>query len=118
MVAVRADQSANMTVDKHSEVYHVREKVWKAAKMEKNSGCLCIGCLEKRIKRRLKPEDFPSNHPFNSLPGTDRLLARRSGAEVIRHPDGSWGFPDGERCADEAALGAAIARRRAAGVRS
>ena len=62
--------------DKYSEVYHVREKVWKAAKMEKNSGCLCIGCLEKRIKRAAEPEDFP-NHPLNGLPGSERLLEQR-----------------------------------------
>ena len=26
----------------------IREKVWKAARMDRNDGCLCIGCLEKR----------------------------------------------------------------------
>lgn len=61
----------------NTEVYHVRKKVWVAAGMGSQGGCLCIGCLEKRIKRRLKPEDFPRKHPFNSLPGTDRLLDRR-----------------------------------------
>jgi hypothetical protein len=42
-------------------------------------GCLCVGCLEKRLGRRLKANDFrrhdPINHP--SLPGTERLLKRR-----------------------------------------
>ncbi len=41
------------------------------------SGCLCIGCLEKRIGRRLTPEDFP-DHVFNtSIPGSPRLMERR-----------------------------------------
>ncbi len=62
----------------------VKPAVWKAAGMEAMDGCLCIGCLEKRLGRTLKPKDFPRKHPFNSMPGTDRLLARR---------DGEW-FPD------------------------
>ena len=43
------------------------------------AGCLCIGCLEKRIGRRLKPKDFLRGDPFNDdlLPGTPRLLKRR-----------------------------------------
>jgi hypothetical protein len=60
-----------------SEVYTVRNAVWKAARMEPYGGCLCIGCLEKRLGRRLRPKDFQRNHPFNRLPGTDRLKKRR-----------------------------------------
>jgi hypothetical protein len=61
-----------------SEIYMVKDKVWQAAGMEPYGGCLCIGCLEKRIGRRLRPKDF-SNHIFNSpaMPGTERLLQRR-----------------------------------------
>src|SRR5262245_25312888 len=57
-----------------SELYMVRDSVWKAAGMEPYGGCLCIGCLEKRIGRKLKPKDFPS-HPFNNSgwPCTERL---------------------------------------------
>ena len=40
-------------------------------------GCLCIGCLEKRIGRLLRPRDFQRGHPFSSFPGTARLLKRR-----------------------------------------
>ena len=41
------------------------------------SGCLCIGCLEQRIGRKLMPMDFP-DHVFNTdLPGTPRLMERR-----------------------------------------
>jgi len=60
-----------------TEVYYVRDHVWKAAGMEPYGGCLCIGCLEKRIGRRLKPKDFQRDHPFNTLPGSPRLLSRR-----------------------------------------
>jgi hypothetical protein len=59
-----------------SEVYMVRETVWKAAGMEPFGGCLCIGCLERRLGRKLKPKDFPP-HPFNGIPGSERLLRRR-----------------------------------------
>jgi hypothetical protein len=34
--------------------------------MEPYGGCLCIGCLERRIGRKLKPKDFERNHPFNN----------------------------------------------------
>ena len=66
-------------IDKWSEVYMVKPAVWKAAGLDPYSGCLCIGCLEKRLGRTLTSKDFLPNHPFNSLPGTARLLSRRHG---------------------------------------
>src|SRR5436190_18517264 len=63
----------NKTVGPDAEVYQVRESIWRKAGMEPWGGCLCIGCLEKRLGRRLKPKDFLRDHPFNSLPGTPRL---------------------------------------------
>jgi hypothetical protein len=51
-----------------TEVYCVRSHIWAAAKMEPYGGCLCIGCLEKRIGRKLRPRDFQRDHPFNLLP--------------------------------------------------
>jgi hypothetical protein len=66
-----------------SEVYTVRDAIWEKAGMEPFGGCLCIGCLEKRLGRRLKPKDFDWNHPFNALPGTPRLLNRRKYWAVI-----------------------------------
>jgi hypothetical protein len=45
--------------------------------MEPWGGCLCIGCLEKRIGRSLTPKDFPRGDAFNKVPGTERLLSRR-----------------------------------------
>jgi hypothetical protein len=64
-------------IDNRSEVYTVRAAVWKLAGMEPWGGCLCIGCLEKRIGRRLKPKDFRRGHVFNTMPCTPRLLKRR-----------------------------------------
>jgi hypothetical protein len=72
-------QGVKQTFDDLSEAYTVRPAVWKAAGMDSFDGCLCIGCLEKRLGRTLTPKDFARNHPFHSLPGTERLLARRDG---------------------------------------
>ena len=71
---------ASLTVDDRCEVYMVRNAVWKAAGIEPMGGCICIGCLEKRLGRALRPRDFSRRHPFNCLPGTDRLIERREAA--------------------------------------
>jgi hypothetical protein len=60
-----------------SEVYTLQEKVWAKTGLQPMEGCLCIGCVEKRIGRRLEPKDFVADHPFNEMPGTERLLSRR-----------------------------------------
>jgi hypothetical protein len=65
--------------DEHCEIYTVHESVWKAAGMEPFGGCLCIGCLEKRLGRILTPKDFPRRDAFNMVPGTERLIERRDG---------------------------------------
>jgi hypothetical protein len=78
--AIRNNQHVKQTIDKHSELYMVKDKIWQAAGMEDFGGCLCIGCLETRIGRRLLPKDFSRNHPFNAFPGTKRLLQRRGDA--------------------------------------
>jgi hypothetical protein len=75
--ATHSKTIAEITYDENCEVYTVKNTVWKAAGMGGFDGCLCIGCLEKRIGRLLTPRDFPRDDPFNSLPGTDRLLSRR-----------------------------------------
>jgi hypothetical protein len=74
-----AGGSVSTSVDSSSEVYTVRDSVWKKAGMEEMGGCLCIGCLETRIGRRLKPKDFLRDDPFNALPGSARLMKRRGG---------------------------------------
>lgn len=67
----------NWEADERSEIYCVRKTVWEAAGIRPMAGCLCIGCLESRLGRRLKPKDFARGHAFNDFPGTDRLLDRR-----------------------------------------
>jgi hypothetical protein len=59
------------------EYYMVHNELWQAAKMQ--AGFLCIGCLERRIDRQLRPHDFTdsrindSEHPWD----TDRLHSRK-----------------------------------------
>src|SRR5262245_55604388 len=64
--------------DTDSEVYCVRNAVWKAAGIAPYGGCLCIRCLEKRLGRQLRPKDFLRDHIFNSprIPGTALRAAR------------------------------------------
>jgi hypothetical protein len=66
-------------INQESEVYTVHDAVWDAAGIEPFGGCLCIGCLEQRLGRKLKPWDFPLDRGFNrpDAPGTQRLLKRR-----------------------------------------
>src|SRR5215813_10493778 len=71
-------EGTQTTVGPDSESYQVRDAIWKKAGMEPFGGCLCIGCLEKRLGRRLKRKDFDRHHGLNQLPtGTPRLLNRR-----------------------------------------
>jgi hypothetical protein len=72
-----SDAGIEQTYDEFTEIYIVKEQVWKAARMEPYGGCLCICCLEKRIGRTLTPKDFPRHHPLNKTTGTERLLKRR-----------------------------------------
>jgi hypothetical protein len=69
------------TITNQCEMYMVRDRVWEQARMAPMGGCLCIGCLEKRLGRRLRPKDFLRNHAFSVLPGTSRLLQRRGRAQ-------------------------------------
>ncbi|SRR6266480_4105913 len=68
---------ARMAYDERSEVYTVKSAVWKDAGSA--AGCLCVGCIEKRLGRPLRPKDFARQNELNQLPGTDRLLSRRMG---------------------------------------
>jgi hypothetical protein len=75
--AFAASQNPELMFHDTTEVYTVRDAVWKAAGLKPFDGCLCIGCLEQRLGRKLKPKDFQRDHPLNWLPGTARLLQRR-----------------------------------------
>ena len=74
-----------------TEIYLVHMHVWHAAGMKEwsdrgESGVLCIGCLEKRIGRKLEPFDFVPDHGFNdpNLPGTQRRFDRLTGGRSLR----------------------------------
>jgi hypothetical protein len=59
------------------EFYMVRNDVWPVSPM---AGMLCVGCLEERIGRRLRRDDFTSA-PINAESGrrrSDRLKARQA----------------------------------------
>jgi len=60
------------------EYYMVHNAVWAKAGMEPDGGHLCIGCLERRLGRMLRPRDFtdaPINDP--DIPWrTKRLVSR------------------------------------------
>jgi hypothetical protein len=53
---------SEQTLTWEQEVYTTTKEVWQATGLEAMGGCLCIGCLEKRIGRRLKPKDFLADH--------------------------------------------------------
>jgi hypothetical protein len=75
--AFETQRGIEQTYNSKSEVYSVHNHVWKAAGMERHDGCLCIGCLEKRLGRELSMEDFMLEDALNLLPGTRRLRDRR-----------------------------------------
>ena len=65
------------------EYYAVHDEIWKVAGMD--SGFLCIGCLERRIGRRLGPADF-TDYPINDPTDpwhTPRLASRLAGTEQV-----------------------------------
>jgi hypothetical protein len=66
-------------LDTDTEVYHVKDAVWKKAGMRGWNGCLCIGCLELRLGRQLRPNDFAKHdrETWAPLPCSDRLSDRR-----------------------------------------
>jgi hypothetical protein len=79
--AIRMDNGLVQRFDETAEVYMVRAAVWTTAGMHPFGGCLCIGCLERRIGRQLCAKDFKRRHSLNTLPGTPRLLQRQGRAE-------------------------------------
>jgi hypothetical protein len=78
---IERGEGATFTIDGNSEVYTVRDAIWKRAGMTPSGGCLCIGCLEKRLGRMLKLQDFDKHDPFESpevrIYATPRLRNRR-----------------------------------------
>jgi hypothetical protein len=79
-----------------SEMYMVKDHVWNKAGMPPMGGCLCVGCLEKRIGRKLVPKDFAKQHIFNDMPGTVRLMSRQIGDGILEHELGLFVVVRGE----------------------
>jgi hypothetical protein len=72
-----------------SEYYMVTDACWARAGM--NDGCLCIGCLEERLGKRLTARNFsecPLNWRNTLLPGhaSPRLTSRLFGTKTSK-----WG---------------------------
>jgi hypothetical protein len=61
------------------EHYMVGKRVWGKAGMAEAGGSLCIGCLERRLGRRLRPKDFSFHIPGYFWNPTPRLGARLRG---------------------------------------
>ena len=78
-INLRVYGKSRVTYDRGCEVYAVKDAIWKKAGVRPWQGALCIGCLEIRLGRQLRPRDF-SRHDretWANLPCTDRLLNRR-----------------------------------------
>lgn len=64
--------------NKIDEYYMVKGHVWTQAMGDKPDGMLCIGCLEKRIGRRLQLQDFTEHmNQHGPWAGADRRLSKR-----------------------------------------
>ena len=75
--AIKRDGGVEVTIDNKSELFHVKGHIWRKARMEPFGGCLCVGCIEERLGRKLRQRDFVRDHPFNNTGrGTMRLLDR------------------------------------------
>lgn len=72
------------------EWFTVHDDVWSQTGLARHGGCLCIGCVERRIGRRLTADDFPAtenNRPDEML--SDRLLNRLGMQLVCEDADGN-----------------------------
>jgi hypothetical protein len=102
--ALGTKQMITITFD--SEIYNVKDAIWKATGMRPWSGCLCIGCLEQRLGRQLRPKDFSrhDNKTWTGMPASDRLLDRRGFRRIkVRTKDGEEEIVIDKRAADEIA---------------
>jgi hypothetical protein len=72
------------------EIYWVKRNVWARSGLSEWDGYLCVGCLEQRLGRRLRLEDFLANSLINRVPMfrstrlKSRMFHRRPGGDVLR----------------------------------
>jgi hypothetical protein len=95
-----------LTMTTDSEVYYVKDAIWEEAGMRPWSGCLCVGCLEQRLGRQLRPKDFArhDDKTWAEMPASDRLLDRRGFRRIkVRTKDGEEEVVIDKRTADEIA---------------
>ena len=64
----------------------MKAQIWKAAGLEPMGGCLCIGCLEKRIGRKLTSGDFVDNSPPINCQGSEPLWIDESIGNPVDRP--------------------------------
>lgn len=72
------------------EWFTIHDSVWAQTQLRRTDGCLCIGCVERRIGRRLRPEDFAStrnNRPHEMM--SNRFLSRLGYELVFENDDGN-----------------------------
>jgi hypothetical protein len=89
-----------------SEIYHVKDVIWTEAGMKPWGGCLCVGCLEQRLGRQLRPKDFArhDDKAWAEMPASDRLLDRRGFRRIkVRTKDGEEEVVIDKQAADEIA---------------
>lgn len=92
------DCGVDTSIDGIQEYYMVTKAVWLKAGLKhpdmgrdspggQHDGMLCIGCLEARLGRKLKPADF-TNVPINRgwFPMSERLTNRVYGLKGVRVP--------------------------------
>lgn len=60
------------------EYYMVQDEIWQQARMLPKGGMLCIGCLEKRLGRRLDKNDF-TDALVNRFPNISKRVLDRLG---------------------------------------
>jgi hypothetical protein len=63
----------------------VHDELWAQAGMEPFGGWLCVGCLERRLGRRLVPADFKAVGANDSsrMLHSDRLASRIRGTAML-----------------------------------
>jgi hypothetical protein len=74
------------------EWYMVEDAVWAASGLAPDGGKLCIGCLERRLGRKLKRDDFKSNL-LNCKTGDWESLRLRDRLRLMHLPADFGGEP-------------------------
>src|SRR5262249_10220981 len=69
----------------NAEMFALHSRIWRAAGAP--DGCLCVGCVERRIGRKLTSRDFLKRHPLNKPASyVSRRLRDRRGDKPSPRP--------------------------------